>query len=136
MSEVLAKEPKSSLWITYPGDDPEANTYARDLGAVFPKNGWRVGFIAASSAKEVIFGLRIPVIAHPDVLPSCITARKAISQAGIEYTNHPIAFVTMAIGSGDAVTHPCTNIFVGSKPLLKLDRTRRRSRNGVRFILN
>jgi hypothetical protein len=124
VSKVLASEPPHSLRITYPGNDPEANTFAREIGLAFSKNGWKVGFVAHSSSQEVVFGLRIPTTVYPlrpDVAILCNLVQKAISQAGIEYTYHPFAITGMSMGSGVATDWPCPIMYVGSKPMTEAE---------------
>lgn len=113
--DALADKARLSIHITYVGDDPEANTFAREIGALFKKSGWRVGFTSASYAGEVAFGLRLPLYAQPN-LDACGIARIALSAASIEYSGAEAPSWFMGNGSGDSATGPCAHLYVGPKP--------------------
>ena len=113
--DALADKARLSIHITYAGDDPEANTFAREIGALFKKSGWKVGFTSASYAGEVAFGLRLPLYAPPN-LDACGIARIALSAASIEFSGAEAPGWFMGNGSGDSVTSPCANLYVGPKP--------------------
>ncbi len=120
ISEVLDGLPTHSLEVSFANNDPEANTFARDIGAAFSKNGWRVCFVARSSNQEVIFGLRIPMLMYQgstELLTLCARVQKAISAAGIGFTYHPTQHWGMSMSTGDEITRPCPTMYVGSKPL-------------------
>jgi hypothetical protein len=120
ISRFIEGKPKSCLQISYTANDPEANIFARDIGAVFSGHGWPVGFVAQSSG-QIIFGLRIPILAtysqHVDLATSCMMVHKAFSEAGIEHSGQAPPTEGMSMGSGDEITYPCPTIYVGSKPI-------------------
>jgi hypothetical protein len=113
--DALADKARLSIHITYTGDDPEANTFAREIGALFKKSGWNVGFTSASYAGEVAFGVRLPLYAPPN-LDACAIARIALSAASIEYSGAEAPKWFMGNGSGDSVTSACALLYVGPKP--------------------
>lgn len=114
-SAALADKPQLSIHITYVGDDPETNTFAREIGSLFKKSGWKVGFTSASYAGEVAFGLRLPLYAPPN-LDACGIARVALNAASIEYTGAQPPKWFMGNGSGDSTPSPCAHLYVGPKP--------------------
>lgn len=117
ISATLHNGPPCFVMITYFGADPEATTFAHDIGLVFSRNGWQVGFTGASFSGPVTFGL---IIAQPSSVadvPACAAARTAITNAGIEYRGGFIPPWFMGTGSGQNVSSPCAQIYVGPKPI-------------------
>lgn len=116
ISETLSGFPKMSIKLAYPADDPEARTFAQDIGKVFKANGWRVGAVAGSSfSGEIVLGIRIPRYPPPD-LNACEVVRTAFSKAQIKFTDGPVPFFHMGAGAGENVTNPCADLYVGPKP--------------------
>jgi len=115
-SEALADKPRLSVLIEYVGEDPEANTFAREIGSAFKKSGWNVGFTSASYRGAVAFGLRVPLYAPPN-LEACGIARMALKAASIEFSGAEPPSWSMGNSSGDSMSvgSPCARLYVGPK---------------------
>jgi hypothetical protein len=114
---ALADKQRLSIRIEYVGDDPETNLFAREIGSLFKKSGWNVGFTSASYAGAVAFGLRLPLYAPPN-LEACGIARIALKAASIEFSGSEPPRWFMGSGSGDSISvgSPCAHLYVGPKP--------------------
>jgi hypothetical protein len=115
-SDTLTDKAQLSISITYVGNDPESNTFAHEIGSLFKKSGWKVGFTSAGYSGEVTFGLRLPLYAPPN-LDACGIARMALSAASIEFSGAEAPTWFMGAGSGDSITGPCAHLYVGPKPI-------------------
>lgn len=113
---VLTDKPKLSIRIEYVGADPESNTFAHEIGGLFKKAGWKVGYTSASYPGAVTFGLCVPLYAPPN-LDACGIARMAFSAASIEYLGGNTPKWFMGAGEGDSITvgSPCAHLYVGPK---------------------
>jgi hypothetical protein len=114
---VLADKPKFSIRIEYVGTDPESNTFAREIGGLFKKSGWKVVYVSASYGGSVTFGLCVPVYAPPNV-DACGITRMAFSAASIEYRGGDAPRWFMGTSAGDTIEvgSPCAHLYVGPKP--------------------
>ncbi len=127
MSETLRNSERGELEITYFGSDPEATTFAHDVGLVFSQNGWTVNFVSGAYAGEVVFGLLIPMLRHADwdaargLQSATRVVQSATSKAGIEFKDEapPQPFMSQD-EPGARVTYPCAHMYVGPKPMPKL----------------
>jgi len=132
IQESLAGGIKSSLSISYPGADPEANTFAREIGAVFFSAGWGVRLNAESYGGGIAFGVRVPAIVitgipltddrNVNLLNSGALVQQALSKAGIEFTPDqlPEPFMTISQSHGEVI-FPCPVLYVGPKIALMDD---------------
>jgi hypothetical protein len=116
MAGVLAQHGKFCLRIMFVGDDAESNAFAHDIGRTFSSDGWRVLFMACSFHSEIPFGMRIPLWELPD-LEAVAIVRTAISNAGLEYTGYDLPPPISVITSGQDITGPVADIYLGPKPM-------------------
>jgi hypothetical protein len=121
IGDILSKSdlPKCGLRIFHAPSDPEAITFARDIADAFRNNGWSVLFMATTM--EILPGVMIPLYPPPD-LDACGIARAAIGNAGIEFAGGtPPATAGMLAASGDDISGPSADMYIGSKAAPKLD---------------
>lgn len=116
---VLADKPNLSIRIEYVGNDPESNSFAHEIGALFKTSGWKVGYTSASYSGTVIFGLCVPLYAPPN-LDACGITRMAFAAASVEILGGNAPKWFMGVGEGDTIPagSPCAHLYVGPKPML------------------
>jgi hypothetical protein len=122
MSKLLQGVERRELQITYFGSDPEATTFAHDLGAVFSKCGWAVKYESAAYTGNVVFGIVVPKSTFAD-WKRVELVRVAMADAGIDVSgddNMPQPFMRNP-EPGHALSISCLQMYVGPKPMPALD---------------
>jgi hypothetical protein len=114
ISEYLASMEKYEVRVIYESNDPEASTFAHDIGDVFKRSGWAVLFMSTATSRKVV-GLVIPM--YPGLKEAREIAGTAFIRAAIPFspgTAPPVVGTFM--NEGDDISGPCVDIHVGSKP--------------------
>lgn len=117
LQDELSRAEGASVVITFGGDDPEASTFAHEIGSTFKLAGWAVGYTAASFGGPPVFGLIIEQPDKEEDIPACAAARNAANAAGIEYRGGATPSWFMGTGDGEPTSSPCAYIYVGPKPI-------------------
>jgi hypothetical protein len=113
LEATLKGKPAGSLLISHTMNDPESQSFAKQVGAVFHTVGWRVSHMACSFGSQSFFGIVVPN--EGDAADDAIG--QALVTAGIEHVSAPPPHPFMSTGDGIQLGQPFGRLFVGQKPM-------------------